>query len=366
MGARRRRRPSSSLFAAPLARASKSGYGSEGVELGFNYPFPWNAYGRYFGRGAPPGSEPELGRWLEELEKNLELLRERLGIRVVRLFLLCNGWNYGRLAADRFVPPAELHPAFAEDLERLLAVFRSQRASVLPSLFDFKAFGRRWKRNGAGERQLILHDAVLQREVLTQTLGHFLEVSARYRDVVYAWEVMNEPIWNVTRLAQRSAAGGRTTSARAMAAFLARAIDSIEQAGFPSTVGHRFVRDWSRYPTGTVRQFHFYPTGVFGRALIDRKLPPFARTRAILGEFGVQAPGEQGELWPELRGADAGGTRQRTRARLGHVRDKGYELALLWPDGIDGHGGRTLPPGPDPPQLSAEARAGVEDFLAGG
>src|SRR5688572_4401320 len=98
------------------------------VELGFNYPFPWNAYGRYFGRGAPPGTEPELGRWLIELDQNLAVLRGRLGMRVVRLFLLCNAWNYGaiepstrssgsgsrRLRQARFVPPEEAHPAFAE------------------------------------------------------------------------------------------------------------------------------------------------------------------------------------------------------------------------------------------------------------
>jgi hypothetical protein len=334
------------------------------VDLGFNYPFPWNAYGRYFGRGAPPGQEPELGRWLEELEKNLELLRERLGMRVVRLFLLCNGWNYGHLDGDEFVPPTLLHPAFAEDLARLLAVFRAQRMLLVPSLFDFKAFGRRFERNGAGERHAILHDDAMQRLVLRQTLSAFLDVSQDYREVFLAWEVMNEPIWNVTRFAPKSAAGGKTTSASSMASFLAQAVAIIEQAGFPSTVGHRFARDLSKYPTGTVRQFHFYPTGIFRRAVVDRVLPPFATTQAILGEFGVQPPGEQGELWPELGGADAGTTRRRTLCRLQHVRSKGYRLALLWPDGIDGDGGRSLPSGADPLQLSIQAQQGIEDFLA--
>lgn len=333
------------------------------MELGFNYPFPWNAYGRYFGRGAPPGSEPELGRWLPELEQNLGVLRDRLGIKVVRLFLLCNGWNYGRLEDERLVLPAALEVPFLSDLTAMLAIFRQQGMKVIPSLFDFKAFGRSWQKNGCGDRYHVLCDPWTQRVALEQTLATFLSASQPYRDVIEAWEVMNEPIWNVTRLAPRSAAGGPTTSRRELSAFLQRAVTLIDEHGFSSTVGHRFARDLARYPSGSVRQFHFYPTGAFGRAVIDRRLPPFESTRAILGEFGVQGAGEQGELWPDLRGLDRGDTRSRTAARLRHVQEKGYELALLWPDGLDGHGARALPPGPDPIQLSLEAQLGVEDFL---
>jgi hypothetical protein len=336
------------------------------MDLGFNYPFPWNAYGRYFGRGAPPGSEPELGRWLEELDKNLAVLRDRLGVRVVRLFLLCNGWNYGSVHAGRFVPPDQLHPAFGSDLTALLTVFRAHRMKVIPSLFDFKAFGRAWRDNGCGDRYDILRDLAIQRTVLEQTLGVFLSASSPYKDVIFAWEVMNEPAWNVRWLVPRSSAGGPTALARELAQFLERAVDLIDSYGFPSTVGHRFVSDLERFPTGTIRQFHFYPTGAFARALVDRTLPAFAATRAILGEFGVQPAGEQGVPWPELRGQDCGDTRTRTAVRLRHVRDKGYELALLWPDGLDGRGARSAPPGADPIQLSPAAQAGVEDFWRGG
>lgn len=335
------------------------------MELGFNYPFPWNAYGRYFGRGAPPGSEPELGRWLVELEQNLGVLQSRLDIRVVRLFLLCNAWNYGQVVEGQFVPPSSLHSAFQEDLRATLSIFRDKGMQIIPSLFDFKAFGRTWPNSGSGDRHDILHDPWTQRTVLEQTLAAFLEASKPYREVILAWEVMNEPVWNVSRLAPRSAAGGPTASPRALVAFLRRAVSLIEAHGFPSTVGHRFARDLARYPTGSVRQFHFYPTGAFGQALIDRRLPRFEATQAVLGEFGVQGSGEQGEAWPELRGLDRGTTRARTLARLCHVRDKGYRLALLWPDGIDGRGGRSLPPGADPIQLSLEAQHGVSDFQSG-
>jgi len=332
------------------------------MDLGLNYPFPWNAYGRYFGRGAPPGSEPELGRWLEELERNLGVLRGRLGMRVVRLFLLCNGYNYGRLAGGRFEPPDELHPAFVQDLVALLAVFRAEGMQVIPSLFDFKAFGRAWQRNGCGDRYDILRDPWTQRIVLEQTLARFLLASAPYKDVVFAWEVVNEPAWNVRRLVPRSSAGGPTTSKRELSQFLARAVALIDAHGFASTVGHRFASDLDRFPTGSIRQFHFYPTGAIGQAIVDRHLPSFAATRAILGELSVQATGEQGQPWPELRGRDRGDTRARTTARLRHVARKGYELALLWPDGLDGRGARSAPPGADPIQLSLAAQAGVEDF----
>jgi len=335
------------------------------VELGFNYPFPWNAYGRYFGRGAPPGSEPALGEWLPQLERNLGILRDRLGIGTVRLFLLCNAWNYGHLHGGRLVLPDRLDPAFVADLSELLAIFRAQRMKVILSLFDFKAFGRAQGKNGCGDRHAVLADPWLQRVALEQTLAALLAASQPQREVIRAWEVMNEPIWNVTRLAPRSAAGGPTTTRSAMSAFLQRALSLIEAQGFPSSVGHRFARDLERYPTGSVRQFHFYPTGALGTAVVDRRLPAFESTQAILGEFGVQAAGEQGEPWPELRGLDRGATRARTAARLRHVQSKGYQLALLWPDGIDGKGGRSLPPGADPIQLSLEAQLGVEDFLGG-
>jgi hypothetical protein len=236
---------------------------------------------------------------------------------------------------------------------------------VIPSLFDFKAFGRAHGRNGCGDRHEILADPWLQRTAIEQTLATLLAASEAQREVIRAWEVMNEPIWNVTRWAPRSAAGGPTATRAAMSAFLRRAVSLIEAHGFPSTVGHRFARDLESYPTGSVRQFHFYPTGALGRAALDRRLPTFESTRAILGEFGVQAAGQQGEPWPELQGLDRGTTRVRTAARLRHVQEKGYQLALLWPDGIDGQGGRSLPPGADPIQLSPEAQCGVEDFLSG-
>ncbi len=198
---------------------------------------------RYFGRGAPPGSEPELGRWLVELEQNLGVLQSRLDIRVVRLFLLCNAWNYGQVVEGQFVPPSSLHSAFQEDLRATLSIFRDKGMQIIPSLFDFKAFGRTWPNSGSGDRHDILHDPWTQRTVLEQTLAAFLEASKPYREVILAWEVMNEPVWNVSRLAPRSAAGGPTASPRALVAFLRRAVSLIEAHGFPSTVGHRFARD---------------------------------------------------------------------------------------------------------------------------
>jgi hypothetical protein len=336
------------------------------VRLGINYPFPWNAYGTYFGAGCPPGSRPELDAWLAGFEDNLARLREELGVEVVRLFLLCNAYNYGTLEAEkdgapRLCLPSELHPRFVEHLDTACASARRRGVRLVLSLLDFKALGRPYRDNGCTGKVALATEPALRERFLEQTLGAFLPVTARYPDALEAWEVQNEPTWNLRRwTAPRSAAGGRTLSVAELDAFLSAALARIDAAGQPSSVGHRFARDLARHPTGSHRQFHYYPERWAGVTFVDRRLPPYAVTRAFVGEFGVAPAGQgQGALWPELGGRDAGSTEQRLLARLALLEERGYPLALLWPDGIDGRGGRRLPPGPDPLQLSQSAQAAL-------
>ncbi len=328
-----------------------------------NYPWAWSAYGTYFGAGAPPGSRPELDRWTTDFDQNLARLRD-VGVRVVRLFLLCNAYNYGSFSGGRFEHPGALHPRFAEHLALALVACRRRGVQLIPSLLDFKALGRKLGANGCTGRSCLAREPFDREAFFDRALVPLLDVCQSERAALFAFEVINEPTWNLRRVtAPLSSAGGRTVSETEMAVFLSGALHRIATAGLPSTVGHRFPADLARFPTGTERQFHYYPERALGVTFVDRTLAPHSTTRAFIGEFGVRAPGEgQGALWPALHGADAGDTRTRTRERLTHLASLGYPLALLWPDGTDGRGGHAPVGGPDELQFSAGALAGVEDF----
>jgi hypothetical protein len=186
-----------------------------------------------------------------------------------------------------------------------------------------------------------------------------------YKSSIYAWEVQNEPIWNLLPGLPISVTGRCRIGYRTMRSFLRAALALIESEPFrfPSTVGHRFARDLALLPTGTLRQFHFYPVRRLGRYWLDRTLPDHASTRAFLGEIGSlgRTPAGRyphGDPWRELAGRDAHEARERVLARLELARSKGYPLALLWPDRMDEPVRAT-----DPLKLTPEALRGVQDFL---
>jgi len=363
--------------------------------LGLNYPHPWNVYGIYLGSGNPPASQPGMDVWVKNLRSNLKTLRDDLGMRVVRIFLLGNAANYGAVAPGlvvrditttaRLTLPLALHPKVSAQLTEMFQAFQAEDMLCIPSLIDFKAFGRRVVlrtgppvlTNGCTNRHDIATDATLRQAFFDRVLRPFLNLSKPFRSAVYAWEVQNEPIWNVLSLSattlasacQLDVAGGATIRSSTMRTFLQEAIDIIE--GFPvepryhATVGHRFKADLAHLPTGRARQFHYYPVQVsldvprWGRrtlVLADRRLPTFEDTRAFLGE--IAAGPRHGSPWPELEGADTGGARTRVLERLRHAQNKGYPLTLLWPDIEPG----AAFPGPDPIKLSAEAQEGIKDF----
>lgn len=336
------------------------------MRVGFNYPYPWNAYGIYLGSGNPYGSNSAFDAWPVLLEQNLEKLRD-LGVSVVRLFLLGNAANYGSVSAGAFRPPAALDARVLDQVARMLEAFARTGLQVIPSLLDFKAFGRRRRgvENGCGERAEIVRAAPVRAAFVDGVLRPLLETSRTYRAQIHAWEVMNEPVWNVLPFAPSFIAGGRSVGLFELRGFLRELLDVIERApfGFASSVGHRFARDLSYLPTGTEPQFHFYPAKYRGVYVSDRTLPGAASTRAFLGEIGtlgLDGAGRfrHGHPWRELAGADTGDEASRVRARLTLARDKGYALTLLWPDLL-----REPPVGaPDVIKLTPGAQRGLAAF----
>src|SRR5262245_15524731 len=382
--------------AEPSSTPPESAAGSgKRMEVGFNYPWAWNAAGTYFGGGDPPGSQPAWDRWTDDLRTNLQSLKT-MGIRHVRIFLLCNAWNYGAITSqppplnpagetvhtpgrDQLTPPTNLHPKFTDHLKAMLEAFAAEEMLALPSLLSFDAFLPS-SLGGGGGRSDIATKAGVRGQFLGQVLDQFLTVSRPYASSVYAWEVVNEPIWNTSAdhaevlvWTKRGGdlKGGADVPVADMESLIKEASDLISARGFTSTVGHRYYDDLSGpLPSGKLRQFHYYPSTVaipaekiLGYPLphTDRKkLPTYAESRAIVGEFSCKLPGQdEGGAWDELTGADKTDVGTAVHERLRLLNSKGYPLACLWSD-LRGVGASP----PDPLKLSPEAQEGVKRYMA--
>ena len=345
------------------------------MEVGYNYPWAFNRFGSHIGprdleNDPPLGTNSDVAVFRDvnahppegSLAKNLTFLRDELNIRKVRMFLLCNAWNYGKrplVSKGVFFVP-DLHPLFLKHFRDMLEVFAAKEMQILPSLIDFGAFyeldpfdlvKKRFLGAGSG-RTAIARSG--RQKFLDTVLKPFLAISAEpaLSKTIFAWEVVNEPRWPLVNVSLISSIGlapdrphttttGNDLDEQEMAVFIRDALDMIERAGFVSTVGHRFLGDLtSRMPGGTKPQFHYYAMKVPAIATIQipgdpDKIPDFAdldrdaRTKgAFVGEFhtAVNRP------WPECGGTD-NSLRTVAFERLKVLARKGYPLAFVWPDG---------------------------------
>jgi hypothetical protein len=116
--------------------------------------------------------------------------------------------------------------------------------------------------------------------------------------------------------------------------FLKDAAQRIFNAGFKSTVGHRYYDDIARAEPGAIPQFHYYaehqwyavgqyksdPANIKGAGLFSTSPRPF------LGELD-SAENRFGDPWTKDLGSG-----DSTSARLRLLESEGCELVLLWPD----------------------------------
>lgn len=325
------------------------------MRVGVNYP--WYDYGWDFG-AAPPawrGSLP-TPRWYGAIDEDLERFAS-LGITVVRWFILGDGLAYGsgpdapwRDGSSgrpwRFEPPA-LDPRLLDHFDQLLRRFARTGGparppiQLLPVLTDFllcqpgvpiqsqpgipiqtsdegsavaPAPDARWIKQGRAD---VVADGRKRSRFFDEVLERLLRVSERHREVIYAWEVMNEPDL-VTKGWQPRGLAYDSVGATAMRAFLDDGQARIARAGFPSTVG--FASPAGLRASGLtahVNQFHHYPGGRrrLARHAFDARFP------GIIGEFATRSS----DAWPELRQGD-----QSVLSRLQLAQAYGYPLALAW------------------------------------
>jgi hypothetical protein len=317
--------------------------------VGINYP--WIDYGWDF--GDPPHAwvpPEELPAWLKTKRKQIETdfrLLASQGIFAVRWFLLADGLNYG---IGEFAPrqtgeawtfdplPAghSFYERLHEDFEFVLKICRFEGLKLFPSLIDFY-----WCREGTpvagspgivkGGRQDIVRDPEKRQVFLDRILEPLLESSARYRDSVYAWELINEPEWAVRKSPVFKKKGGsRRVSREEMKEFIAEGIRRINakrvpdgSAAFPSSVGFAHwesLDEWDVERLGiTLHQFHYY-------AQRHGSLPGYQDLKihpCVVGEFATAA----GREWPELKLLNRD---QSTANRLCCIEDKGYPACFMW------------------------------------
>jgi hypothetical protein len=215
-----------------------------------------------------------------------------------------------------------------------------------------------------------VEDPAKRKKFLERVLKKLVDLSQPFKDSIFAWEVVNEPIWNVNLLKPVDPTlGNRVIPRFVMKEFLEQACTIIEDAGFPSTVGHRFFEDCLNLPTGTIAQYHYYPHTAtlslpFGSPSIpilalvisddpatipdynsalsqirdaQFKVRPKLQERGkkvedvFIGEFGATLDGSHGDFWPELKGADKTAS-EILFQRFGLLLRKGYKLGAVWPD----------------------------------
>ena len=314
--------------------------------IGINYP--WIDYGWDFGN--PPAAwvaDENLSAWREAKRKQIEqdfLLFASQGIFAVRWFLLADGLNYGmgEFAPRKngkswsFNPLPGDHPFYArflEDFEFVLQVCSKNKLRLFPSLIDFS-----WCHAGRpipdhpeivkGGRYQILRDPEKRRVFFERLLDPLIACSMQYRELIYAWEIINEPEWVVRGFWRRGA--DRNVTRDEMMEFIADGIQRINSLrladgtpAFRTSVGFahwKTLNKWDAERLGiTLHQFHYY-------AQENHELPAnlyAVRSPCVVGEFATAS----GHDWPDLIEQDK---HQTITNRLACIEAKGYPACFMW------------------------------------
>jgi hypothetical protein len=345
------------------------------VQVGINYPCPWNKYGVYFGSGeTAPGDNPKYSVWPDNLERNLIILK-KYGVKIVRIFLFGNAWNLGKVIPSndpsyhwQFVLPETLHKNYLEEFERMLTAFDNTGLRVIPSLLDFTALAK-WDAYPSGRGDLFTDDDKFD-SFVERVYRPLLEVSSKHEQSIFAWEMVNEPSQVMQSWAHffLSLIGKKRSDHPIPKDVMARRLDQllIEAVccGFNTTVGHWKESDCHHLPTGTCPQFHYYPTRWLG-IIQSQRLPGYSDPAgSFIGEFAADFyPKDQswGMHWPELSEPVQCDAKLRTFKRLNLIESKGYKTALLWPDKETYFDPKN--PESDPLKFSLPVLEGIKSYL---
>jgi len=341
------------------------------MAVGVNQPFhwQWERYGQNFGPPFNPNPPGPKEFWRDRAPSLLDKLKE-LGVKVVRIFILGNAWNYGPDPTEKevtefkplpipgggalsqvkrwvFDPPDDektLYPFF-EHFETMLTAFqRAGGIQVMPSVIDFRAFIEPRGFLGGGARADLIRNPK-KRDLFIETMVNGLvAVAGGYREQIYAWDPMNEPVHLVTPISKHVYDDNKLHDPflplADVKAFVAAIDKKIREKKYQTSVGHRLLSDLDSFRVycfgpdclGTLRQFHYYhvigPLGIGGD---DDELPKFTDSKAILGEF-ASYPDDPDMRWTgDLKNGQDNDVKDSAYERLRIAAAKGYQLAMAWP-----------------------------------
>lgn len=280
---------------------------------------------------------------IQAIEQDLDFFKS-MGVNAVRWWLLADGNLYGTGSDTpilnttdnkwHFSPPL-LDPHYKkikEDLDLILSIFEQKGMYIIPSLLDFKAFYQGMTVDKCivkqGRADLIL-DTTKRDFFIKNVFKALLDVSVKYKDIIYAWEVLNEPEWPVK--------DGIVTQNQ-MIDFLYACINFVNTYKntdgtnmFNSTIGWAYAKDiigWNLRPTPylgvTLHQFHYYPYPGSPQLPLYSTLPH----PCIVGEYQsqhIENPCKNTYNWKELP-ID----KQTVYYKIKLINSYGYPAGFIW------------------------------------
>lgn len=308
-------------------------------KIGVN--IPWCRFDIDFGYS---GERPPP--WAPLIDKEFANLKA-IGMEVVRWWLLCSGGNYPPMPSPQYRPdwpgwpnprfyrpnyppkivgydvgqPTRLSELFLNDFRLMLSSAAGAELQVIPCLmsFDFCFIGEGGTK---GCRYEYLTNDVKRELFLSNVLQPLVEIVAnescptkrgqvKFKDVVYAFEVMNEPEW-CTDTMSPPAPGFRQSNVPydKMIVFLQRGCQMINAVGLSSTVGYwgqtTMYHDTS--VAASIPQFHIYPPHIGPIGPWSKDLAGLPVNGVIIGEIGLSAYYKSGSQ-PLSVGGSGGGRR---------------------------------------------------------
>ena len=264
---------------------------------------PWLDYGCDFGAN---GWQPGGGLARPERRERLRPVLARLaddGIRLLRWFWLCDGRAGLRL--DRDGEPEGLDAHVMPDVECSLELLAEQGLRVMPVLLSFDWLGRPKVVNGVqlrGRRDLV-RDPSRRAHLVERVFAPLLQRFGG-SEVIFAWDLMNEPEWTTRRV-------GRQT----MRAFLGELATCAQaRASQPVTVG---LASLAGLPLVQGLGLDFYQVHWYDS--LGRASGP----HRPVGPLGLDRPVVLGEFPSRASAFPAGGL-------LDAARQAGYAGAFAW------------------------------------
>lgn len=212
---------------------------------------------------------------------------------------------------------------------------------IIPSLISFEFGGDSSTGPGPnatwwGGRADVIRDPAARKVFLNTMLAELLAASTDFQKEIYAWELINEPIWLCVEFGplsrQRWLPHEPETTILQMTSFLNESVAMVDKAGFQSTIGHRYYDDLRVFPTGSVSQFHYYADDRWYNFLGGAKNDPPMKGlfkgehRPILGEFDSASNTSRKQWKYDQPKIDS------TLERLRLLESERCDLALIWPD----------------------------------